>query len=92
MSMGARMKITIEISDGLFKAAKALAQVRHTTLRTLVEEGLRRVLNDSQSTPQPSFQLTDARVHGQKMGAFDLREWQQMEDAHVLTRFAQPKP
>lgn len=92
MSMDARMKTTIEISDGLFNAAKALAKERHTTLRALVEEGLRRVLNDPQLTPQPSFQLKDARVHGQKMGAFDPREWQQLEDVHVLTRLAQPKP
>jgi hypothetical protein len=86
------MKTTIEISDGLFNAAKALAQERHTTLRTLVEEGLRRVLSDSQLTPKPSFQLKDARVHGQKMGALDPREWQQMEDAHVLARVTQSQP
>ena len=86
------MKITIEISDGLFKAAKALAQVRHTTLRTLVEEGLRRVLNDAQLTSKPAFRLKDARVHGQAMLVTDSREWQQMEDEHVLARLAQPRP
>jgi hypothetical protein len=90
--MGAHMKTTIEMSDGLFSSAKALAQERQTTLRALVEEGLRRVLNDAQLTSKPAFRLKDARVHGQAMLVTDSREWQQMEDEHVLARLAQPRP
>lgn len=86
------MKTTIEMSDGLFSSAKALAQERQTTLRALVEEGLRRVLNDAQLTSKPAFRLKDARVHGQAMLVTDSREWQQMEDEHVLARLAQPRP
>ena len=91
-NMGAHMKTTIEMSDGLFSSAKALAQERQTTLRALVEEGLRRVLNDAQLTSKPAFRLKDARVHGQAMLVTDSREWQQMEDEHVLARLAQPRP
>ena len=86
------MKTTLEMSDGLFNSAKALAQERRTTLRALVEEGLRRVLSDTQLTPKPTFQLKDARVHGQEMLVTDPREWQQMEDEHVLARLKQPRP
>lgn len=38
------MKTTIEISDAIFEAAKSLAAADGVTLRSLVEEGLRRVL------------------------------------------------
>ena len=39
--MGTHMKTTIELSDALLEAAKRLAQSRGTTLRAVVEEGLR---------------------------------------------------
>ena len=43
--MGTLMKTTIEISDAIFDAAKRHAIERGTTLRALVEEGLRTVLD-----------------------------------------------
>ena len=49
ISMGTHMKTTIEISDALFASAKRFAQQRQTTMRALVEDGLRRVLNDSKA-------------------------------------------
>ena len=37
------MKTTVEITDALFEAARRLADRERTTLRALIEEGLRRV-------------------------------------------------
>lgn len=39
--MGSHMKTTIEIPDDLIEEAKVLARADRTTLRSLVEEGLR---------------------------------------------------
>jgi hypothetical protein len=44
--MGTHRKTTIEVSDTLFESAKSLAAKNKTTLRSLIEEGLCRVLND----------------------------------------------
>jgi hypothetical protein len=52
------MRTSIELSDGLLTRAKRLAQRRGTTLRALVEEGLRRVVSEHEQTP--SFRLDDA--------------------------------
>jgi hypothetical protein len=56
------MKTTIEISDALLKAAKRHAGERGTTLRALVEEGLRNLLDVAQ--PRGAFTLRDASVGG----------------------------
>jgi CRISPR/Cas system-associated protein Csm6 len=42
--MVSHMKTTIQIPDSLFKEARKLAQQEQTTLKTLVEEGLRRII------------------------------------------------
>lgn len=44
--MGAHMKTTIDIADGLLGAAKAKAARDGTTLRAVVEDGLRRALSE----------------------------------------------
>ena len=58
------MKTTIEMSDPLFKSAKELVQRNQTTLRALIEEGLRRVISDSQVKAKSAFKLKDAGVGG----------------------------
>jgi hypothetical protein len=88
--MGAHMKTTIDVSDALFNSAKQLAQQRQTTLRALVEEGLRRVLSDSQAKARPAFKLKDARVRGNKMLISEPRQWQQLEEGHVISRVVKP--
>jgi hypothetical protein len=61
--MGAHMKTTVELSDALLAEAKALALRQRTTLRALIEEGLRHVL-ESTRTSEP-FKLRDARFKGE---------------------------
>jgi hypothetical protein len=88
--MGTHMKTTLDISDPLFNSAKALAQQSHTTLRALVEEGLRRVLSDSPSKAKTAFRLKDASVRGKHILITDPRQWQQMEEDHVAARAMKP--
>jgi predicted transcriptional regulator len=83
--MDTHMKTTIELSDALFHSAKELANKSHTTMRALVEEGLRRVLNDAQAKTQPAFKLKDASVRGGEMLISDPRKWQELEDEHLST-------
>lgn len=56
------MKITIEIADGLFDEAKALAEDEGVAFRSLVETGLRHEI-DRRSTVS-SFHLRDASFQG----------------------------
>ena len=60
--MGTLMKTTIEISDALFDEAKRHAKKRGTTLRALVEEGLRTVLDSRPDADD--FTLRDASIEG----------------------------
>jgi hypothetical protein len=83
---GHSMKTTIEMSDPLFDAAKALAQRSQTTLRALIEEGLRRVISDSQAQPKTAFKLKDASVRGKSGPALSPLDWQQLEQEHVIQR------
>lgn len=84
--MGAHMKNTIELSDPLFKSAKQLAEQSRTTLRALVEEGLRRVLAESPAKAPSAFKLQNASVHGKAMLITEPRHWQAVEAEHVAAR------
>lgn len=61
--MGAHMKTTIDIADPLFADAKRLAERRGTTLKALVEQGLRQVLAEP-ATGAPPFRLRKASFKG----------------------------
>lgn len=54
------MKTTIEIQDALFEQAKRYARRSRRSLRAIIEEGLRRVLTDSQ--PAAGYEVPDASV------------------------------
>ena len=86
------MKTTIDLTDALFITAKQHAQQRQTTLRALVEEGLRRVLSEAQAGAPVAFKLTDASVQGGQMLVADPRQWRQLEDDHLSARIAQAQP
>lgn len=60
--MVSRMKTTIQIPDGLFKEARRLAQQEHTTLKALVEEGLRKVISERRR--RSGFRLRKATFKG----------------------------
>lgn len=84
--MGSLMKTTIEMSDPLFKSAKELAQRSQTTLRALIEEGLRRVISESQVNAKSAFKLKDASVGGKVVLMPEPARWQQLEEEHVIGR------
>lgn len=73
------MKTTIEISDGLLTSAKRLAAREGTTLRALLEEGLRRVVEGRKGAA--SFRLRKASFKGRGLRP-DVREgdWERLRD------------
>lgn len=79
--MGTHMKTTIEIADRLLAEAKAVAARDKTTLRALIEEGLREVLQ--RKKPDRTFKLRDARFKGQGLTPeFEARGgWSRLREA-----------
>ena len=71
------MKTTIEIADPLFKAAQQAARRDGTTVRALVEHGLRLALEERRRAPP--FALRDASVDGRGLqpGAEGL-SWEEL--------------
>jgi hypothetical protein len=60
--MVAHMKTTVEISDALLEAARKIAASEGTTLRELIEAGLRHTLSERKK-PRP-FKLRKASFRG----------------------------
>lgn len=73
------MKTTIEISDNLLREARQLAAREGTTIKALVEEGLRRLL--AQRQRQGSFRLRQAsfKGNGLQSGAAGA-SWERLRD------------
>jgi hypothetical protein len=74
--MVSHMKITVDIADPVLKEAKLIAAREGVTLRSLVEEGLRRVIEDRERQ-KTGFKLRDARFKGGGGGApgVDPDDW-----------------
>ncbi len=77
--MVTHMKTTIDIADALLLEAKATATRDETTLRALVEEGLRHILERKKRCPE--FRLRDAsfRGHGLQREVED-GSWERIRD------------
>jgi len=56
------MKTTVEISDSLFEEARKVAHRDRTTLKVLVEEGLRKIISDRKR--RKGFRLRKATFKG----------------------------
>ena len=56
------MKTTIEISDTLLETARQVSRREKTTVRSLVEEGLRKVIAEREASP--NFRLRKASFKG----------------------------
>ena len=74
------MKTTVEISDGLLRQAKLFAQREGTTVRALVEAGLRAVLKERRARSR--FELRDLSFTGKGLHPeFQQEGWDQIRDA-----------
>jgi Bacterial antitoxin of type II TA system, VapB len=73
------MKTTLEISDPLLREARKIAARERTTLRALVEQGLRRVVTEKQQ--RPAFRLRKASFNGHGLHP-ELRDaaWERVRD------------
>ena len=79
--MGAHMKTTIEISDALLRRARSIADRDGETLRSLVEQGLQKVITERSRRPR-AFKLVDASVGGDGIDpAFAGGSWERIRDA-----------
>lgn len=72
------MKTTIDITDGLLAEAKRVASRKHTTVRALVEDGLRLVLERERERAEP-FKLRDGSVGGGWMrDEYAAADWEEI--------------
>lgn len=77
--MVTHMKTTIELPDSLLSEARRVAEREGGTLRSLIEEGLRKVLADHRK--RASFKLRDCSVAGEGL-ASDVPDasWEAIRD------------
>jgi predicted transcriptional regulator len=74
------MKTTVNLPDELLREAQELARRERTTVKELIETGLRAVIK--QRTRESSFQLQDAGVDGRGLRPeFRGARWEQIRDA-----------
>ncbi len=59
--MASHMKTTVQIPDALLADVKRIAAKRKTTLKSLIDEGLRLVIDNEQKKKKP-FKLKDCSV------------------------------
>lgn len=78
--IGTRMKTTVDIADALAQEAKGLAAREGTTLRELIEAGLRLVLRERRK--RGTFRLRDVSFGGNGLqGEFRGADWERIREA-----------
>lgn len=74
------MKTTIDLPDELARKAKAFAARNKTTLRALIEQGIRQVLREERATGK--FELRDASVGGKGVQKeYEGADWAKIREA-----------
>ncbi len=61
------MKTTVHIPDTVLEEARRIAALEHTTVKALVEEGLRRIIDDRKQ--KKTFRLRKATFKGNGLQA-----------------------
>jgi len=78
--MMTHMKTTVELPDELLREIQRLARAEGTTMRSLMEEGLREVI--ARHLAAGRFTLRDASVPGEGVSAqFADATWAQLREA-----------
>jgi hypothetical protein len=81
------MKTTVELPDALLREAKRVALRERTTVRALIERGLRTVIDDCR--PASRFALRKASFRGNGLTAgTSLRDWDAIRDLAYSERGA----
>lgn len=79
--MASHMKTTIHIPDSLFDEAKKVAHRERTTLKALVEEGLRKVVTERTGRGPGEFKLRPASFKGQGLNpSLEGASWDRILD------------
>lgn len=77
--MVTHMKTTIQIPDSLLEEARKLAHREHTTLKALIEQGLRRIIAEQQRRHR--FRLRKATFKGQGLSPhLKGASWEQIRE------------
>jgi predicted transcriptional regulator len=74
------MKTTVDISDDLLRRSQRIAKNEHTTLRAILEEGIRLVLKTRQAKRQAVFKFPTFGEGGLS-DEFRHAGWNQVRDA-----------
>ena len=73
------MKTTIQLPDSLLKEARTLANKEHTTLKSLMEEGLRRIITEHKQHGE--FKLRKATFQGKGLQPhLEGATWERIRD------------
>ena len=75
------MKTTIDVADALLREAREVATRDQTTLKELIHEGLRRVLDERRPRPKAFCLREIAPVGGEFQPEFAAGDWQRIRDA-----------